>query len=31
VVANPKFVSEWVYPGLGAGRSTHFHAIKAAK
>jgi peptide/nickel transport system substrate-binding protein len=31
VVANPKVVSEWVYPGLGAGRSTHFHAIKAAK
>jgi peptide/nickel transport system substrate-binding protein len=31
VVANPKVVGEWVYPGLGAGRSTHFHAIKAAK
>jgi len=31
VVANPKVVSEWVYPGLGAGRSTHFHLIKAAK
>ena len=31
VVANPKAVSEWVYPGLGAGRSTHFHLIKAAK
>jgi ABC-type transport system substrate-binding protein len=31
VVANPKVVSEWVYPGSGAGRSTHFHLIKAAK
>ena len=31
VMANPKVVSEWVYPGLGAGRSTHFHLIKAAK
>src|SRR5438093_3749843 len=31
VVANPKVVGEWVYPGLGAGRSTHFHLIKAAK
>ena len=30
VIANPKVVSEWVYPGLGAGRSTHFHLIKAA-
>jgi ABC-type transport system substrate-binding protein len=31
VVANPKVVGEWVYPGLGAGRSTHFNQIKAAK
>jgi ABC-type transport system substrate-binding protein len=30
VVANPKVVAEWVYPGLAAGRSTHFHLIKAA-
>src|SRR5215813_6608218 len=31
VMANPKVVGEWVYPGLGAGRSTHFHLIKATK
>jgi ABC-type transport system substrate-binding protein len=31
VVANPKMVGEWVYPGLGAGRSTHFHLIKPGK
>ncbi len=31
VVANPKVVAEWVYPGIAAGRSTHFHLIKAAK
>src|SRR5207247_5676465 len=31
VMANPKVVAEWVYPGLGAGRSTDFHVIKAAK
>ena len=30
VMADPKVVGEWVYPGLGAGRSTHFHLIKAA-
>jgi ABC-type transport system substrate-binding protein len=30
VVANPKVVAEWVYPGLGAGRSTHFHLVKPA-
>ena len=30
VVANPKVVSGWSYPGTGAGRSTHFHRIKAA-
>jgi ABC-type transport system substrate-binding protein len=31
VIANPKVVGEWVYPGIAAGRSTHFHLIKAAK
>jgi ABC-type transport system substrate-binding protein len=31
VVANPKAVADWSYPGLGAGRSTHFHLLKAAK
>jgi peptide/nickel transport system substrate-binding protein len=31
VVANPKVVAEWVYPGLAAGRSTHFHLVKPAK
>jgi peptide/nickel transport system substrate-binding protein len=31
VVANPKVVGEWVYPGLAAGRSTHFHLIKPTK
>ena len=31
VVANPKVVGEWVYPGLAAGRSTHFHLVKPAK
>jgi len=31
VVANPKVVAEWVYPGSGAGRSTHFHLVKPAK
>jgi ABC-type transport system substrate-binding protein len=29
VLANPKVVGEWVYPGLAAGRSTHFELIKA--
>jgi ABC-type transport system substrate-binding protein len=28
VVANPKFVGSWVYPGIAAGRSTHFELIK---
>jgi len=28
VVANPKFVADWVYPGLAAGRSTHFHLVR---
>lgn len=31
VVANPKVVAEWPYPGTGAGRSTHFHLIKPAR
>jgi peptide/nickel transport system substrate-binding protein len=31
VVVNPKVVSDWTYPGPGAGRSTHFHLLKAAK
>ena len=31
VVANPKIVTEWVYPGLAAGRSTHFQLLKPAK
>jgi ABC-type transport system substrate-binding protein len=31
VVANPKVVSAWTYPGTGAGRSTHFHLLKAAR
>src|SRR2546426_8133746 len=29
VVADPKVVAEWMYPGTGAGRSTHFHLLKA--
>jgi ABC-type transport system substrate-binding protein len=31
VMANPKVVGEWVYSGLGAGRSTNFNLIKPAK
>jgi len=31
VVANPKVVGEWVYPGLAAGRSTHFDRIRPPK
>jgi peptide/nickel transport system substrate-binding protein len=31
VAVNPKVVADWQYPGLGGGRSTHFHLIKAAK
>jgi hypothetical protein len=23
-------VGEWFYPGTGAGRTTHFHMLKAA-
>jgi ABC-type transport system substrate-binding protein len=31
VAVNPKVVAEWTYPGPGAGRSTHFHLLKAAQ
>jgi len=31
VVADPKVVAEWTYPGLGAGRTTHFHLLKAVR
>jgi ABC-type transport system substrate-binding protein len=31
VVVNPKVVADWTYPGIGAGRSTHFHTLKAVK
>jgi ABC-type transport system substrate-binding protein len=31
VVVNPKAVADWQYPGLGGGRSTHFHLLKAVK
>jgi peptide/nickel transport system substrate-binding protein len=31
VAANPKVVADWTYPGLGGGRSTHFHLLKAVK
>jgi len=31
VVANPKVVVDWTYPGPGAGRTTHFHLLKAAQ
>jgi hypothetical protein len=24
-------VADWTYPGLGGGRSTHFHLLKAVK
>jgi hypothetical protein len=27
---NPKVVADWTYPGIGGGRSTHYHLIKAA-
>jgi ABC-type transport system substrate-binding protein len=30
VFANPKVVGDWVYPGLAAGRSTHFAQIRPA-
>jgi len=31
VAVNPKVVAEWTYPGLGGGRSTHYHLLKATK
>jgi ABC-type transport system substrate-binding protein len=31
VAVNPKAVADWQYPGLGGGRSTHFHLLKAVK
>jgi peptide/nickel transport system substrate-binding protein len=31
VVVNPKVVADWTYPGPGAGRTTHFYLLKAAK
>jgi peptide/nickel transport system substrate-binding protein len=30
VAVNPKVVGGWTWPGQGAGRTTHFHLIKAA-
>jgi hypothetical protein len=30
-VVNPKVVAAWTWPGQGAGRTTHFHLIKAAQ
>jgi peptide/nickel transport system substrate-binding protein len=31
VAVNPKVVGGWTWPGQGAGRTTHFHLIKAAQ
>jgi signal transduction histidine kinase len=31
VAVNPKVIADWTYPGPGAGRSTHFHLLKAAQ
>jgi hypothetical protein len=31
VVADPKVVANWTYPGTGGGRTTHFHLLKAAQ
>jgi ABC-type transport system substrate-binding protein len=30
VAVNPQVVAEWTYPGPGAGRTTHFHLLRAA-
>jgi ABC-type transport system substrate-binding protein len=30
VAVNPKVIAGWTWPGQGAGRTTHFHLIKAA-
>src|SRR5919106_258701 len=31
VAVNPKVVGGWIWPGQGAGRTTHFHLVKAAR
>ena len=31
VAVNPKVVAGWTWPGQGAGRTTHFHLIKAVQ
>jgi ABC-type transport system substrate-binding protein len=31
VFANPKVVGSWTYPGIAAGRSTHFELIRPAE
>jgi len=31
VAVNPQVVADWQYPGLGGGRSTHFHLLQAAQ
>ena len=31
VAVNPKIVGGWTWPGQGAGRTTHFHLIKAVQ
>jgi len=31
VAVNPKVIEGWTWPGQGAGRTTHFHLIKAAQ
>jgi ABC-type transport system substrate-binding protein len=30
VVVNPKVIAGWIYPGMAAGRSTHFDRVQAA-
>ena len=31
IVVNPKVIEGWTWPGQGAGRTSHFHLIKAAR
>jgi ABC-type transport system substrate-binding protein len=31
VTVDPKVVAEWTRPGIGAGRTTHFHLLKATR
>jgi ABC-type transport system substrate-binding protein len=31
VAVDPKVVAEWTFPGIGAGRTTHFHLLKATR